>query len=214
MISNRARCGVFAGLATAGMLGVGLMAAVPASAAQVVPHGATVSTTHATAISGSAAAAGATSTSAIAVRKATPGHATADAGVEIYCDIADSGLYLIQPGGYWGPYFASLADTDAVGAAAEVTCNVPVPQITWSGDIVVNGADYDGTSATLTNVLETPWAYDMLYECWAGTWQSGGYAVVSLPPGYVSLTTGKPYLSLEVHSAAIGITDDECIPDS
>ena len=212
MISKRARCGAFVGMTTVGMLGAGLMSAVPASAAQAAQTQGAVSASHATAISGSATAANITS--AVAVRKATPGHASSDAGVEIYCDVADSGLYLIQPGGYWGPYLAWYADTDAVGAAAEVTCNVPVPEITWSGDLVVNGADYDGQSASLDNVLETPWAYDMLYECWAGSWQSGGIALVTLPPGYVSITTGKPYLYLVEHSAGYNLTDDECVPDS
>ena len=208
MVSKRTRFGVFAAL-TAGALGMGLMASVPASAAQA---------SHATVRSlakpiGSAIPAGMTKAFTItAQRTTTPGHVTSNAtGPAIQCSMYVSGLTLIQPGEFWGPYEELYTDFVGAGGAALIACNLPVAQLDITGDVQWYANHYTGQTLTYNNTLETDWSYSFVYACAAGPWQSGGYGTIDLPPGY-AFPGGATTYSWSYHGAVDNLSDNDCIP--
>ena len=209
MISRRTRFGALAAL-TAGVLGMGLTASVPADAAQA-SHVAVSS--HATAIGRSAVPTGATKAFTItAQRTTTPGHLTSNAtGPAIQCTMYVSGLTLIEPGEFWGPYEEIYTDFVGAGGAAEIVCNLPVAQLDIAGDVQWYSGHYPAPTSTYNNTLETDWSYAYVYGCAAGPWQSGGYGTIVLPPGY-AFPGGATTYSWNYHGPVDNLSDEDCIP--
>ena len=209
MISNRTRFGALAAL-TAGTLGLGLTASVPASAAQA-SH--TAVSSHTTPFSSSAIPAGATKVFTItAQRTTTPGHVTSNAAAtSIQCTMYVSGLTLIEPGQDWGPYEEIFTDFVGAGGAAAIACNLPVAELDIAGDVQWGTAHYPASTSSYYNTLETDWSYAYVYACAAGAWQSGGYGTIVLPPGY-HFPGGSTTYSWNYHEAVRNLTDADCTP--
>ena len=209
MISKTARFGAFVAL-TVGALGMGLMASVPANAAQAT-H--TAVSSHTTSIGRSAIPTGVTKAFTItAQRTTTPGHATPDAaGASIQCTMYVSGLTLIQPGETWGPYEEDFIQYVGAGGAAQIVCNLPVTQLLISGDVQWGNLHYPAPVSTYDNVLETDWSYAFLYTCAAGAWQSGGYGTIVVPPGY-TFPGGSNTYSWNYHGPVRNLTTEDCTP--
>jgi hypothetical protein len=209
MILKRTRFGAFVAL-TAGVLGMSLMASVPASAA---PASHTAVSGHPKPIASSAIPAGMTKAFTItAQRTTTPGHVTPNAtGPSIQCTMYVSGLTLIQPGEFWGPYEELFINYVGAGGAAVIVCNLPVAEIDVTGDVQWYSGHYTGQTLTYHNTLETDWSYSFVYGCAAGPWQSGGYGTIVLPPGY-AFPGGATTYSWNYHGPVDNLTNQECIP--
>ena len=195
----------------AGVLGMCLMTSVPAGAAQV-SHVA-VGSSHVKSVGRSAIPAGMTKSFTItAQRTTTPGRVTPDAtGPSIQCSMYVSGLTLIQPGEFWGPYEEIYTDFVGAGGAAYIACNLPVAQLDITGDVQWYANHYTGETLTYNNTLETDWSYSFVYACAAGPWQSGGYGTIVLPPGY-AFPGGATTYSWNYHGPVDNLSDQDCIP--
>lgn len=188
---------VFVAAMIATVLGTGLLAASPASAAPA-PH------TPGTAISGTTTPTGATSITF--TRKATDGRATPDAVGSIHCEIDASGLYLIKPGATWGPYYSAYA-VDAIGDTSWVVCSAPVAQIVVAANVQWNGLNYPSNNPSYSYNAATDGANYDITECAQGTWLSGGYAQVTAPPGY----TPQSFPLQALNGPGTFVPSNECI---
>lgn len=209
-------------------LAVGVLAAVPAGAAQA-PHPAV---TAAPAVSAAPAGNGKPLPADIALLsrdglstingepagtrvlatasaawKGIPGKATPAVTGDFTCSVDASGLYLIQPGGTWGPYYSDYF-VDALGDYAWVSCSGDAPLMTVTGNILWNGVNYPASGVTYYNTAISGEAYDIT-ECAEGGWQSGGIASITLPPGYV-----KSSFYLVYQSGSISLDGSTCEPDN
>jgi hypothetical protein len=194
------------------LLGVGLFAAVPANAAQPAQHAA-VTALHALPSSSSGrpavvgAPAGTILATASAARLPTRAHVNpAITPATFTCSVRSSGLYLLQPGAQWGPYFSAYTN-DAVADTAYAYCNAPAPSYEVQASILWNGSNYAGNEFWSYNTTVTSTAYDIT-ECSAGTFQAGGYALITLPPGYA-----VSYFYLYYPGPSFETDFDSCIPE-
>jgi hypothetical protein len=174
-------------------LGVGGLTAGSASAAQTprAPKPAFTSDIRATTVSSTATA---TFTGKTAGR-ATP-------SVTARCTITQSGLHFLLPGDVWGPDFIF---TPSLGTSAAVSCTGVVPEA-----IVVQASVFDFGVATSGSPIGSsgspqggPAFADV--QCQAGLWQSGGDAIVDLPPNFE-----PPQLDLSVEGPPVTLTDTDC----